>query len=85
MRHGDGPRKIRQMLFQKGIDSATQDRLLRELYPEELQIETASELIGKKMRRSSDRQKALRFVASRGFSRYVMIQALQKAGKENES
>lgn len=81
----DGPRKIRQMLYQKGIDSETQDRLLRELYPQELQVEAASKLFEKKLRRPSDREKAMRFVASRGFSHYVMIQALKICTEEKES
>lgn len=85
IRRCDGPRKIRQMLFEKGIDSETQDRLLRELYPEELQVEAAAELIRKRLRRTSDRDKVLRFVASRGFSRYVMIQALKNCTEVKES
>jgi regulatory protein len=85
IRHGDGPLKIKQMLFQKGIDASTQERLLKEFYPQELQVETAEELVRKKMRRSADREKAMRFVASRGFSRYVMIQAFKNCMDKKES
>lgn len=83
--HGDGPLKIKQMLFQKGIDSATQESLLRDLYPQELQVETAEELVRKKLRRSADREKTMRFVASRGFSHYVMIQAFKNCMEKKES
>ena len=85
MRHGDGPLKIRRMLFEKGIDSRVQDRILREMYPEELQVEGAAKLLRKRLGRAGDRNKALRFIASRGYSRYVMIQALKKCTEETES
>jgi regulatory protein len=85
IRHGDGPLKIRQMLFQKGIDSRIQDRLLRELYPEEEQVEAAAKLLHKRLARAGNREKALRFIASRGFSRYVMIQALKTCNEKKES
>lgn len=85
IRHGDGPRKISQMLFQKGIESQTRDRILRELYPEELQVEAAAKLLQKRLGRAGNREKALRFVASRGFSRYVMIQALKTVTEEKQS
>ena len=84
IRHGDGPLKIRHMLFQKGIDARTQDRLLRELYPEEEQVEVAAKLLHKRLGRAGNREKALRFIASRGFSRYVMIQALKTYNEKKE-
>lgn len=82
---GDGPRKIRHMLLHKGIDSETRDRLLRELYPEELQVEVAAQLLGKRPRIAADRRRASRLLASRGFPRYVMIQALKTYTEEKES
>lgn len=85
IRRCDGPLKIRQALFQKGIDSATQDRLMRELYPEEVQVEAAVTLLRKRLRRVEDRARAMRLIASRGFSRYVMIQALKLITEEKES
>jgi len=71
----DGPQKIKQMLFQKGIDLKEADSLLREKYPQELQIENARSLL---RRRKGDRNKLLRFVASRGFPQYVIIQAFKE-------
>jgi len=75
--HGDGPLKIKQMLFQKGVDSNTSNELLNSMYPQELQLEKAVELLQK--RRSATREKQIRFIASRGFPRYVIIQALKKS------
>jgi regulatory protein len=74
IRRMDGPFKIKQLLLQKGISSATAQELLRELYPDELQIENAIKLAGAK--KSKSREQQLRFIASRGYSRYVIMQAL---------
>jgi regulatory protein len=93
IRRNDGPFKIRQMLFQKGIDPQTSQELLKEQYPEELQLEKATALLNQRLRAktksripSSDERTqrrnrpndAMRFLASRGFSRYVIIQALKR-------
>lgn len=87
----DGPLKIRQMLFLKGVDSETGERFLRELYPVEIQQENAMELIQKKLKGTSgknigrmEREKILRFVASRGFPRYVIIQAFKALESNKE-
>ena len=78
----DGPLKIKQMLFQKGIDPATADRLLQESYPSHLQLERAKVLLHKRVRarhasplQAKERKRLLQFLASRGFYRYVIIQA----------
>jgi regulatory protein len=71
----DGPFKIKQMLFQKGIDSSTADSLLNQHYPEELQLENAKAALQK---RSGDRMKQMRFLASRGFPQYVILHATGK-------
>jgi len=78
--HGDGPRKIKQMLWQKGIASETADRLIRDLYPVELQIEKIHELTARKFGDLSrlqplKRKKVFQFLASRGFLPYVIIQS----------
>jgi regulatory protein len=75
IRHCDGPLKIKQMLFQKGISGPEVEALLKEHYPSELQVEKIAELLERRPR--LDREKAMRFVASRGFSPYVIIQALR--------
>jgi regulatory protein len=81
--HKDGPYKIKQMLFQKGIAPETSDRLIAELYPVELQQENAALLMHQKLRSpksnlgAAEREKLFRFVASRGFNRYVIIQAFK--------
>jgi regulatory protein len=83
--HKDGPYKIKQMLFQKGIAPDISDRLISELYPVEVQQENAALLMRHKMssRKSAssleraEREKLFRFVASRGFNRYVIIQAFK--------
>lgn len=78
--HRDGPLKIKQQLFQKGISPESAGQLIRELYPVELQVDNASALIEKKARYLSaqgGRQKVMRFVASRGFPSYVIIQAFK--------
>jgi regulatory protein len=81
--HKDGPYKIKQMLFQKGIAPETSDRLIAELYPVELQQENAALLMHQKLRSpksnlgATEREKLFRFVASRGFNRYVIIQAFK--------
>lgn len=76
IRHGDGPLKIKQLLFQKGISPADAETLLRELYPAEAQVLRIKDLMRQKSR--LDRNKLMRFLASRGFTRYVMIQAFKE-------
>ncbi len=73
IQHLDGPRKIKQMLFQKGVPSSITDELLQSAYPFELQLENVKALAAKKQK--AGREKLLRFIASRGFSQYVIIQA----------
>src|SRR5262245_61324602 len=83
--HKDGPYKIKQMLFQKGIAPDVSDRLIAELYPVEVQQENAALLMQQKLRahksasslERTEREKLFRFVASRGFNRYVIIQAFK--------
>jgi regulatory protein len=83
--HKDGPYKIKQMLFQKGIAPHISDRLIAELYPVEVQEENAALLMQQKLRSQkspttlerTQREKLFRFVASRGFNRYVIIQAFK--------
>jgi regulatory protein len=83
--HKDGPFKIKQMLFQKGIAPDISNRLIAELYPVEVQQENAALLMQQKLRAlksvatlgAAEREKLFRFVASRGFNRYVIIQAFK--------
>jgi regulatory protein len=85
IRHRDGPLKIRQMLYLKGIPPDVTTTILSELYPVELQHENVVALLQHKLRpgqsfsslNRNEREKLLRFVASRGFNRYVIIQALK--------
>jgi len=70
----DGPLKIKHLLMQKGIAATDADKLLRDSYPVELQIENAKKLSKKKTR---TKQQLQRFIASRGYSPYV-IRALSK-------
>ena len=87
LRRLDGPLKIRQMLLQKGIAKALVDSLLKTQYPSELQIESAAALLEKRMARRSagkERQKLYRFLASRGFPGYVIIQAFQLHRREQK-
>lgn len=74
IRRGDGPLKIKQLLFAKGIAPADVDSLLRELYPAEAQVLCARALIRKKPR--LERLKLMRFLASRGFPRQIIFQSL---------
>ena len=80
IRRADGPRKIKHLLFQKGIDGSLTDRLLAEHYPPELQKERVKILIQKRER--GDRNAVMRFLASRGFPQYVMIQAFDELAKK---
>jgi regulatory protein len=85
IRHKDGPSKIRQMLYLKGISSDVSNRILNEIYPVEVQQENAEALMRQKLRSGQiasklsrgQREKLFRFVASRGFNRYVIIQAFK--------
>jgi regulatory protein len=85
IRHKDGPMKIRQMLYLKGVPTEITTRILNEVYPVELQQENAEALLRQKLRSTqiasklgwSEREKLFRFVASRGFNRYVIIQAFK--------
>jgi regulatory protein len=76
VRHGDGPFKIKQMLFKKGIDFSMTDPLLKKNFPSELQIEQAENLLKRYSRKP--KEKLIRFIASRGFPRYVIIQAFKR-------
>jgi regulatory protein len=83
--HKDGPYKIKQMLFQKGIAPEISNHLITELYPVEVQQENAVLLMKQKLRTTGpasklgqmQKEKLFRFVASRGFNRYVIIQAFK--------
>jgi len=71
--------KIKQMLVQKGIQRSIIDELLSKNYPSEVQIENVVVLLKKRIAsRGPDRDKLYRFVASRGYSGYVIIQAFQE-------
>jgi regulatory protein len=72
----DGPSKIQQLLMQKGVDSSTAKSLIQENYPQELQVENARKLLQKRKKRSPEQLK--RFVASRGYSGYVIMQAFRR-------
>jgi regulatory protein len=82
IRRCDGPLKIRHMLFEKGIDPQTSESLLKDQYPSELQLETAQKLLQRRTtqrrNRRNDAIDAQRFLASRGFPRYVIIQAFKR-------
>jgi regulatory protein len=71
----DGPLKIKQLLIQKGISGTEAQRLLQSQYPVELQIENAKKLLTKRARTRIQQQ---RWIASRGYPRYVMMQALRE-------
>jgi regulatory protein len=73
----DGPAKIQQLLMQKGVASSRAKTLIQENYPEELQVENAKKLMKKRHKRSREQLK--RFVASRGYSGYVIMQAFKSA------
>ncbi|HSE42581.1 MAG TPA: regulatory protein RecX [Acidobacteriota bacterium] len=85
IKHRDGPLKIRQMLYLKGIAPEDSTAILNELYPVELQQENVAALLQQKLRSGqsfsslnrNEREKLFRFVASRGFNRYVIIQAFK--------
>jgi regulatory protein len=74
IRRLDGPFKIKQLLMQKGIVSSAAGDLLQELYSQELQVENANKLLN--LKRAKTREQQIRFIASRGYSRYVIMQAL---------
>jgi regulatory protein len=76
IRHGDGPLKIKQLLFQKGIAPADADLLLRELYPADAQLLRVIALIRQKS--GLDRNKTMRFLASRGFPHSIIYQGLRQ-------
>ena len=71
----DGPLKIKQLLMQKGVSSAEAQLLLQEKYPLDLQIANARKLLGKRTKSPAQNQ---RFIASRGYARYVIMQALKQ-------
>ena len=70
---GDGPIKIKSLLMQKGISASEARRILKESYPDELQIENARKLWNKG---SKSREQKLRLIASRGYPRYVIQKAM---------
>ena len=82
IRHADGPHKIKHLLFQKGIPVSLTNRLLAQIYPPELQKERVKVLIQK--RKTGDRNALIRFLASRGFPQYVMIQAFEELAKNEQ-
>jgi regulatory protein len=74
IRRLDGPMKIKLLLLQKGIDASTAQKLLQQLYPLESQIDNARKLAAK---RSRTKEQLRRFIASRGYSGYVIMRALR--------
>lgn len=65
--------------MQKGISFAITEELLSKIYPAEIQLENAVALLKKRIAlRGSDREKLYRFIASRGYSSYVIIQAFEE-------
>jgi regulatory protein len=84
IRHCDGPMKIRQMLYRKGVSSRLVNELLRETYPANLQLQSVRTLMLKRPKPAGDagRRKLMAFIASRGFSRYVIIQAFQDPARD---
>lgn len=76
IRRGDGSLKIKQLLFQKGISQADAQSLLTEFYPAEAQVLRIKDLIRQKSR--LERNRLLRFLASRGFPRSLIFQALRQ-------
>jgi regulatory protein len=77
---GDGPMKIKSLLMQKGISGTEAQGLLKQLYPDELQIENVRKLWRKS---SKSRDQKLRFIASRGYPRYVIMRALNETTDEH--
>lgn len=74
IRRLDGPLKIKMLLMQKGITGYTAQKLLQDLYPIELQIQNARKLASKRARTGNQLK---RFIASRGYSPYVIKAALR--------
>jgi regulatory protein len=72
----DGPLKIKQLLMQKGVASAIAQTLVQENYPQELQVANARKLMQKRAKRNVEQLK--RFIASRGYPGYVIMQAFKK-------
>ncbi len=66
--------KIKQLLVQKGISRDAAQTLLQEMYPVELQIQNARTLAKK---RTKSREQIQRFIASRGYSGYVIKAAMR--------
>ena len=77
--------KSSKCFFKKASATEISDRLIAELYPVEVQQEMAALLMQQKLRNAGpasklgqlQREKLFRFVASRGFNRYVIIQAFK--------
>ena len=83
IRHCDGPFKIKQLLLQKGISPDIADHLLKQSYPDDLQQEKIASLVKKRLKGTKrvsriERERVFRFIASRGFSRYVIIQVFNR-------
>lgn len=77
-----GPLKIRSMLREKGISNQTIDEVFEELVDNDEQIEMATELGQKKLKsiaqKEKSKEKIYRFLRQRGFSNYVIVEALRK-------
>jgi SOS response regulatory protein OraA/RecX len=71
------------MLVKKGVQRGIIDDLLSQNYPAEVQVENVVALLKKRIAsRGANREKLYRFVASRGYSGYVIMRAFEQISTE---
>lgn len=65
---GDGPLKIKQKLWEKGVEKSVAAQAIEDEYPEELQREVAKRVYERKKTPSASKDKLMRYLLGKGFS-----------------
>lgn len=73
---GDGPLKIKQRLWEKGVSGGVAKQAIEEEYSYEMQLEAAQKLADKKTKENPE--KLLRYLIGKGFSSSIGYKILKK-------
>ena len=69
---GGGPLKIKQKLWEKGVDKDVASQAIEEEYDTDLQRETALEVLRRKISPKASKDKLMRYLMGKGFSSQIV-------------
>lgn len=73
---GDGPLKIKQKLWEKGISTVVSEQALLDEYPPELQQEMARKVWERKKTSGASKDKLMRYLLGKGFSSDIIYKII---------